>query len=87
MEDNYISINLYSFATLGATIEVVSSAPVVSDLIVEAESFGDSNATSHTFCIPQGQTSDLWIDRVWATAEWRILSVSPQEDWQYKYVG
>lgn len=86
MEENYLSIQIYSGSSYGASIVVSANLPVASDLTIEAESFGDGNATSHTFYIPAGETKDEWADTRWVSAEWRILSVSPSEDHQYRYV-
>lgn len=86
MEQNFIRIETHSFSMLGARIAVVSSSPVASSLTIETDSFGGNDATSHTFHIEEEQSSDEWIDHGWATAEWRILSASPSEDYQYEYL-
>ena len=86
MEENQIGIRIYSGSTYGALVKVCAQYPVDSDLTIEARSIGDNNATSHTFYISQGGTSDEWADTRWVSAEWQIVSISPEEDKLYRYV-
>lgn len=87
LQDNLVTLQVYSSPILGARITVDTQYPVATVTIyVEAASFNGSDATSHTFAIEPGESHAEWIDMGWATAEWRILSVTPACDDQYRYV-